>query len=125
MEVRFFDANLLINSGALYIGTGTGDVWQLDKFGLAAIILSGLDNPAGVAFSNGTLFVAETTLLSAFPNIGNILWLPFLSQSYRKTSFLKKKNQQIHKPKAMNQQKHPTFLVVWKTSVLTCAFQPS
>ena len=59
--------------GTLFVGSMAGNVYALTLDGTAVkqkrIVLKGLTDPSGVAFKNGTLFVADRTRIVRFNNI--------------------------------------------------------
>ena len=59
--------------GTLFVGSMAGNVYALTLDGSTVkqkrIVLNGLTDPSGVAFKNGTLFVADRTRIVRFSNI--------------------------------------------------------
>jgi glucose/arabinose dehydrogenase len=73
-------------SGTLFVGSRGGKVYAIERAAAAAekneratqsrIVASGLDDPNGVAFANGSLYVAETPRILRFDDIEKKLAAP-------------------------------------------------
>ena len=75
-EVEGARSMVMSPSGTLFVGTrGEGKVYavkDINNDGIADkkwLLASGLNNPNGVAVKNGTLYVAEISKVTKFPNI--------------------------------------------------------